>query len=188
MAHFPRKGLSGWLFFSEYFEDKETVLAFDAYDEFARAPYDEIKKLKDVLDREQIVAWLKDPDVLKNRKRLYYTLLGICGTEKEIEFLEEILRSGDRFQQTGLDALIGCYLTLKGDDGIDLITEMFLTDPEVEYLDVFSTIQALRFHGTETDVVAKEKFGRRPATRTRSTLDGRYGHFGSSAMGRLDRC
>ena len=152
----PPKGPQRLEFFVRYLEDPETVLAFDAYDEFARAPYEDVIALKEILDREQLIAWLKDPEVLKNRKRLYYTLLGICGTEKEIEFLEDIIRSGDRHRQTGLDALIGCYLTLKGNDGIDLITETFLTDPNVEYLDVFSVIQALRFHGTETDVVDKE--------------------------------
>ncbi len=154
----PEKGAKRLEFFAEYFEDEETVLAYDAYDEFARAPYEDVKALKEQLDRKQLIAWIEDPDVMKSRKRLYYTLLGVCGgEEEELEFLEDILKSGDRDRQAGLDALIACYLTLKGDDGVGLVEELFLSNPKAEYIDVFSAIQALRFHGTESDKVSKQR-------------------------------
>ncbi len=117
-----------------------------------------MKGLKDQLDRQQLVAWLKDPEVMKSRKRLYYTLLGVSNAgDEELAFLEDIIRSGDRDRQAGLDALIACYLTLKGDAGVPLIEEVFLNNPDAEYIDVFSAISALRFHGTESDVVSKPR-------------------------------
>ncbi|MGI9516244.1 MAG: hypothetical protein ACR2NP_04295 [Pirellulaceae bacterium] len=149
----PESGPERLAFFARHFEDEEDVLAYDAYDEFARASYDDVKGLKDQLDREKLIGWLEDPDVMKSRKRLYYTLLGVCGEESEVDFLEDILKSGDRDRQAGLDALIACYLTLTGDDGVSLIEELFLANPDAEYIDVFSAITALRFHGTEADKV-----------------------------------
>lgn len=153
----PEKGADRLAFFAGHFEDEEPVLANDAYDEFARASYAEVWELAPRLDRDKLIGWLEDPDVIKPRKRLYYTLLGVCGTEKEIPYLEEIIRSGDRDRQSGLDALIACYLTLRGDEGVALIEETFLTNPKAEYIDVFSAITALRFHGTESDKVSRDR-------------------------------
>ena len=154
----PKKGPERLEFFVNYFENDESMLAYDAYDEFARAPYEDVRGLKDSLDKDQLIAWIKDPEVMKSRKRLYYTLLGVSGGgPKEIAFLEEVMKSGDRDRQAGLDALIACYLTLKGDAGVPLVEETFLKNPDAEYIDVFSTISALRFHGTEAEVLSRPR-------------------------------
>lgn len=153
----PEKGADRLAFFVGYFEHQESMLAYDAYDEFARAPYADVKGLKDRIEPDQLLGWLKDPEVMKSRKRLYYTLLGVCGGEEQLPFLEEIIKSGDRDRQAGLDALIACYLTLRGDEGVPLIEETFLKNPEAEYIDVFSAISALRFHGTEADRVSRDR-------------------------------
>ncbi len=154
----PKKGAERLAFFVNYFENDESMLAYDAYDEFARAPYEDVRGLKDSLDKDQLIAWIKDPEVMKSRKRLYYTLLGVSGGgPKEIAFLEEVMKSGDRDRQAGLDALIACYLTLKGDAGVPLVEETFLKNPDAEYIDVFSTISALRFHGTEAEVLSRPR-------------------------------
>jgi hypothetical protein len=58
----------------------------------------------------------------------------------------------------GLDALVACYLTLRGPDGLDLIDERFLKNPAAEYTHVYSTIMALRFHGDEeTSILPRER-------------------------------
>ncbi len=94
-------------------------------------------------------------------------MLGVCGTESDIELLEELIKSGDRKKQAGLDALIACYLTLKGETGVDLIESTFLTDPEVDYVDTLAAVSALRFHGTEVDIISKERI----VTAVRHLLD-----------------
>ena len=43
---------------------------------------------------------------------LYLTMLGVCGDEKNLPFLEKMLRSTQKSTRGGLDALIACYLTL----------------------------------------------------------------------------
>ena len=152
----PESGADRLAFFQEYFEDEESVLAFDAYDEFAKAPYEDLIDLKPRMQKDKLVAWIKDPELSHNRRRLYLTMLGVCGGLEEAKVLESFIESGDRHQQAGLDALLASYLTLKGADGLPLIVDTFLKNTETEYVDVLAAVSALRFHGTEVDIVPKK--------------------------------
>jgi hypothetical protein len=153
----PEGGAERLEFFAARLENAEATIAADAFDEFARASYEEVLALGPRLDREKLIGWLKDPDVIVSRKRLYYTLLGTCGKPEDIAWLEEVIRSGDKQRQAGLDALVACYLTLSGDAGMPLVEEVFLKNPQTEQLELFSIIQAIRFHGTESDKVSRDK-------------------------------
>ena len=154
----PENGADRLNFFQDYFEDEESVLAFDAYDEFAAAPYQDLIDFKDRMDHAKLVGWIKSPDTSINRRRLYFTMLGVCGTKDDVEMLEGFIESGNRKKMAGLDALIGCYLTLKGEDGVELIEKTFLTDTSSEgYVDTLAAVTALRFHGTEVDVVPRKR-------------------------------
>ena len=52
-----------------------------------------------------------------------------------------------------LDAMIGCYLNLRGADGLALIEDQFLKNDKSEYVDTYSAIVAPRVSGQETDVI-----------------------------------
>jgi hypothetical protein len=70
----------------------------------------------------------------------------------------EVVQQHERQKKLGLDALVACYLALRGPDGLDLIDERFLKDPKVDYTHVYSTIMALRFHGDQdTGMLPKER-------------------------------
>ena len=153
----PESGAERLVFFQDFFEDKESVLAFDAFDEFARAPYEDLIAMKDQMDREKLVSWIMDKDTLINRRRLYFTMLGVCGSKDEIPMLEELIKSDSRKKRAGLDALIACYLNLKGEAGVDLVEKTFITDQEADYIDTLAAVTALRFHGTEVEVVPKAR-------------------------------
>ncbi|MCA9224140.1 MAG: hypothetical protein KDA47_00950 [Planctomycetales bacterium] len=153
----PAEGHERLKFFQPYLEDKDEMLARDAYDEFARAPYDAVKGLKSDMNHDQLLAWIQDPNVPASRRRLYLTMLGICGSDGDLALLEGMLKSDDRKMKSGLDALIGCYLTLKGADGLPLVEELFLKDAKAEYADTYAAIMALRFHGTEGGVIPRER-------------------------------
>ena len=153
----PEGGADRLAFFQKFFEDEESVLAFDAYDEFAQAPYQDLIDLKDRMEKEKLVNWILDPETAINRRRLYFTMLGVCGGEEDIEVLEELIKSDDRKKQAGLDALIACYLNLKKADGIDLIESQFITNMECDYVDTLAAVSALRFHGTEVDFIPRER-------------------------------
>ena len=153
----PESGSERLTFFQNYFEDEESVLAFDAYDEFARAPYEDLIAMRDQMDRDKLLGWIKDPEISVTRRRLYFTMLGVCGKEADADLLEEFITSGSRKKRAGLDALIACYLTLKGESGVDLIEKTFLADHEADYVDTLAAVSALRFHGTEVDIVPKKR-------------------------------
>ena len=153
----PEKGPERLAFFQNYFEDKESVLAFDAYDEFAAAKYEDLIALKDKMDHKKLVGWVKSKDTSVNRRRLYFTMLGVCGKKEDIEMLEDFITSGSRKKRAGLDALIACYLNLKGEEGIELIQKTFIEDKDADYVDTLAAVSALRFHGTEVDIVPKKK-------------------------------
>lgn len=143
-------------FYQKHFEHPDSLLARDSYDEFALAPYEDVKKLKDKMNREQLMDWIRDPEKSPDRKRLYYTMLGICGNQDDVVEFESMIRSNDPEKRAGLDALIASYLMLRGPEGLKLIDEQFLTNRKASYPDVYSSVMALRFHGTEGNVIPKE--------------------------------
>ena len=90
------------------------------------APYADVRGLKDRLDAAQLLAWIEDPDVQANRRRLYATMLGICGTDADAERVAAILAgegsaANHAEVRSGLDALIACYVALRGADALDLV-------------------------------------------------------------------
>ncbi len=153
----PEKGGDRLEFFQEYFEHADPMLAQDAYDEFAKAPYLEVKELKDRMYHDKYVGWIENTDVTSSRRRLYLTLLGICGSEADVPMLAEMIKSDNRETKTALDALIACYLTLGGNDGMPLVEELFLANADAEYTDTYAAIMALRFHGQEEDKIDRER-------------------------------
>lgn len=153
----PATGPERLVFFQSYLEDEDEMLARDAFDEFGRAPYDEVRGLKAKMDHERIVAWIKNPEIPASRRRLYLVMLGVCGGEADLPMLEEYIQSSDRKSKSGLDALIACYLTLKGDAGLPLIEQLYLANEKADYADTYAAIMALRFHGTEGGVIDKKR-------------------------------
>ncbi len=153
----PEDSLKRIEFYHDYLEHSEALLARDAYDEFASAPYEDLKKLKPKLKREQLLEWIEDTSLPPDRKRLYLVLLGICGKPEDAKLLEEMLRSEDPNKRAGLDAMIACYVTLLGDDGLKLIDELFLENKKSQYADTYAAIMALRFHGTDGGIISKDR-------------------------------
>jgi hypothetical protein len=179
-------------FFQEYLEHADPLLAQDAYDEFARAPYADVQSLGPRMHHDRLVKWIADLEISPSRRRLYFTMLGVCGGKEDLPLLEamimsdfdtmephlkqmvsygmamggpiglpawiEVVQQDERRKKLGLDALVACYLTLRGPDGLDLIDERFLKNPAAEYTHVYSTIMALRFHGDEdTSILPRER-------------------------------
>lgn len=186
----PEKGPDRLAFFQEYFEHPDPLLAQDAYDEFARAPYEVIIAFKDRMKRDKLLEWIESPEVGPSSRRLYLTMLGVCGQPEDVAMLEKLLnfdydqikplvaasistvgltgsplgtgildtlvRAEDRRKKECLDALIACFLKLKGPDGLELVNQRFFGNPNVRYYHLHSAIMAMRFHGEETDVIPRQ--------------------------------
>lgn len=153
----PRNPAERLSFFQGYLEDKDEMLAADAYDEFANVPYTVVKSLKPQMDHGRITGWIRDPNIPASRRRLYLTLLGVCGSSNDLPMLETMMKSKDRRMRAGLDALVACYLTLKGPDGMPLVENLFIKNKKSEYADTYAAIMALRFHGTESDIIPRDR-------------------------------
>lgn len=153
----PREGADRLAFFLPYLEHEDAILTYDAYDEFARCKYSDLHDLKDRLDPAALMKWIADPDVPINRRRLYFTMLGVCGRPEDAEELERLIRSGDREKQAGLDALVASYLTLVGDRGMDVVDECFLKSPDADDLQLLSVKAALTFHASEAKILSRDR-------------------------------
>ncbi|MBX9790943.1 MAG: hypothetical protein K2Y37_18650 [Pirellulales bacterium] len=149
MPGLPETGPDRLVYFQEYLEDPEELIARDSYDEFAKCTYMEIKGLKDRMHHDKLVAWIKSPQVTPSRRRLYLCMLGVCGNADDLPMLEETIRSDNRDLQTALDAVIGAYLMLKGESGVPLVEERFLTKKDADYTDTYAAITAIRILGQE---------------------------------------
>ena len=143
-------------FFQKYFEHPDQLIARDCFDEFALAPYSDVLALKDKMEREKLLDWVQDIKKSPDRKRLYFTMLAICGKPEDAVLLESMIKSEIPEARAGLDALLAAYLTLKGEKGLDLVKESILDNPHSPFADIYSAVMALRFHGTETNVLPKE--------------------------------
>lgn len=153
----PKQGPDRMVFFQDYLEDADDMLARDAYDEFAKAPYADVLGMKDRMKHEKLVAWVTSAEVPVSRRRLYLTMLGASGKPEDVPLLEEMIKSKDRQTKGALDALVAAYLTLKGPEGMPLVEDLFLKNKDAEYTDTYATIMALRFHGTEEKIIPKAR-------------------------------
>ncbi len=153
----PEEDVARIRFFLSYLQDESTMLARDAYDEFAVTPYASVEKIKDEMNHDQLVSWIKDPEMPADRRRLYLVMLGVCGSDKDVPMLEEMLKSTQQSTRSGLDSLIACYMTLGGKDSLKLINELFLSNKQAPYADTYAAIMAIRFHGTETDLIPRSE-------------------------------
>ena len=164
LSALPEKGPDRLAFFQRHLEDPDETLARDAYDEFAVAPYADVRGLADRMDPTQLLQWIENPKVQANRRRLYATMLGACGTKADAERIGAILANQDLGPEkaevrSGLDALIACYVTLRGPEGLDLIDELFLNrrGREIPFTETYAAVMALRFLGEESQGVPRDR-------------------------------
>lgn len=166
LGSLPEKGPDRLAFFMKHLEDEDEALARDSYDEFAVAPYEDLKGLADRMDSAQLLAWIEDPKVPANHRRLYATMLGVCGTTDDAKRIADIIAGkGPAAEHAevrgGLDAMIACYVALEGDKALDLVDELFLkrqgSDKEIPFTETYAAVMALRFLGEESDLVPRER-------------------------------
>lgn len=158
MLGFPKDGPERLAFALPYHRDQEEVLWRDAYDEFSKAPYSTIAQLKPHLNADDLKTWIKeDDDPISRLRNVYFTLLGICGRQEDLPFLEEMLRAANAGRRNDLNAVIASYLSIAKEQGIPLIEELFLGSGEFKALPAGGmAVAALRFHGEECKVIDRQ--------------------------------
>lgn len=121
-------GADRLLFFMKYLEDSAPLLAQDAYDEFARAPYDVITDLGDRMDRPKLLGWIEDAEIGPTRRRLYLTMLGVCGQEEDAAILESLILYDYQRIKPGLAALFQISEQLGPIYGVTILDDMIRAD------------------------------------------------------------
>lgn len=124
----PKKGADRLAFFQEYFEDEDPLLATDAYDEFARAAYSEVIALSDRMDREQLLEWISDAEVGPTHRRLYLTMLGVCGHKDDADQLESMIKYNFQQMEPALNALVSVMEVHGSSLGAPLASELVRAD------------------------------------------------------------
>ena len=88
----PAEGADRLAFFQEYLENDDPLLAQDAYDEFARTPYADVDRPRPADEpRRSCSSGSTTPSVGPSGRRLYLTMLGICGKPEDVGMLEELM-------------------------------------------------------------------------------------------------
>jgi hypothetical protein len=150
-------------FFMKYLENTDPLLAQDAYDEFARAPYQDLIDLKDSLDREQIVEWVLDPQIGPTRRRLYLTMLGVCGMQDDVAMLEGLLKYNFEAMQPALATLISTMGATGSALGVPLVDELVHADVRAKQQCLDALIAAyLKLKGPDGLTLIEERFLKNP--------------------------
>lgn len=150
-------------YYLKFLEHPDRMIADDAYAEFANAPYKEIVPLARQFPRDSLRKWIVSPDVPPTRIGLYGLMLGLCGNDDDAALMQaKIVENTDGFR-LGVEGIMGGYLLLTGEPGLDTIVKSKIDDKKVMFSETFAAMQALRFLWTYGN-------SRIPAERLKETM------------------
>jgi len=135
-------------FFLRFLEASDTPIANDAFAEFSRANYDDVKAIRAQLSPIKIRQWLAELEPAEELRRGFYALLlGLCGDEHDAEALaRDVLQpTPANVTRIGLDGQMAGYVLLTGSTGFERLVQARLASPAQPDGDVFATVNALRF-------------------------------------------
>jgi len=159
----PVSGGARLRFFQDYLENDDPLLAQDAYDEFARAPYSDVHELKGHMVHDRLVEWIQSPDVNPSRRRLYLTMLGVCGDKHDLPMLEQMIVSDYSAKKPILDQMVALGQALGGPFGLDMWTEMVDLEERQKKLGLDASVACyLTLHGADGLDLIDERFLKNP--------------------------
>jgi hypothetical protein len=145
-------------------EHRDPLIAEDAYLEFGHAPFDEVARMADQLPMDRVRVWLGDANVPATRKGFYGLALGLA-TQPDVrranaELLRQmIVEPADDFR-AGFDGILGGYLLLAGNGGLELIESRYLSNARAADGDVRHAQTALRFYWEYGREIPRERIAR----------------------------
>ena len=126
-------------------------MSIDAWAEFANSTYDEVKAVRSEMPREKLRQWIADPMMSPERLGLYGMMLGLCGDTDDAEFLQAQIgnapptgKDETRFFRYGTDGLMGGYLLLTGESGVEFLEQTRLK-AGVPADSIHAAVQAMQF-------------------------------------------
>ncbi|MEX1095919.1 MAG: hypothetical protein WED34_07710 [Planctomycetales bacterium] len=119
-------------YFLKYLEFPDPLVAADAFQEFANAPYKDMLPLVDKMPRERLRKWIFDAETVPTRLNLYGMMLGLCGDETDEALLKKKILARSDEMRLEMPGIMSGYLTLAGDEGLALLEEEKLRPRYVE--------------------------------------------------------
>ncbi len=136
-------------YFARYLEHRDAAIASDAYAEFARASFDEVRAVES-LDAVRLREWLADNAVPAERKGLYGLCLGWVGgaTERDrnLQALLAVVDAPASDFRRGFDGVLAGLMLAGGEAGLDIVANHFLGAPQAADGDVRHALTAVRFY------------------------------------------
>jgi len=146
-------------YFLPFLETEGSLVAADAWGEFANASYEDIVANGKLLPADKLRAWIANSQTSPERLGLYGMMLGLCGRARDASFLQQQIgqpTSGEiRF---GVEGLMGGLLLLNGEVGLGFLEESRLKNVDASQFDCFAVVQALQFvWAYEPDLIQKQR-------------------------------
>ena len=159
LVDFKPSGTARLKHFQTLLEHPTELIARNAHLEFAVASDADLIGLKDQMRHDQLVAWVKDLEVVDARKHLYLSMLAVCNEAADAVWIEEMLKNKNLREGSILPSLIWTYLSIQGPEGLPLINDLFLRKDSVTYLEVMHAATALRHMSRlESTKISKKQF------------------------------
>lgn len=141
-----------------YLHCSDAIVADDAYNEFAEASIDDLRRIRDHLSRQALLERLQNDQVPPHRRRLLWVLLSIVGTRDDLVMVQSrLLAPSEKPVEPGLDAAIACYLSLGDERELRWLENHFLNPEHAEFSRAYAAITALRVHGEEIGVIPRPR-------------------------------
>ena len=131
-------------FFFDYLEHADPVIAGNADLEFLLASNETFSLFAGQLHSAEIRARLGKSDLPIHRRRLYLAMLAKCGDATDGDWIKRQLADSDN-KLVALDAYLSAYVAIKGESGLQLLDEQYLTGESVDLVSIYGAIVALRY-------------------------------------------
>ena len=140
----------------DYLDNAEGEISNDAYNEFARADYEDYRGMAKGLNPDRITKWLRDPNTPTFRFGLYASMLGHCGKEEHAKVLHEMLEDPTKKLLSGADGILAGYVMLNPKEGRSYLTAI-LKDEKKEFAQRYAALRAVRFFwNSRPDILPKK--------------------------------
>lgn len=132
-------------YFLNFLEHPDPMISSDAYGEFAKANYEDIGVLSAKMPREKLRDWLVSKETSPGRIGLYGLMLGLCGKEEDADLMRDKIVNTDGDFRLGIDGVMGGYLLLTGDKGLDVLDQTKLNNKKSAFSETYAAMGAVRF-------------------------------------------
>jgi hypothetical protein len=141
-------------FFSQYLEHADNEIALDAWRELEYADPKVLRKAAAKFSRVKLRAYLKSDKVPNYRKKLYASLLGVCGIDTDVDLLKSML---DGKHQEIEEGLLTGYVQLRPREGWKRVRE-FLQDKDSDFIRRYRALRTARYvYDERPDLIPKSE-------------------------------